>query len=300
MFVSERSGAGGQRRSAYDSPTVKLRLYHHSDGARVAYRELGTGPPLGLLHSAWLSHREFEPLVEHLSDRFKVVLPDLPLHGDSEDRPRHPYTLSWFAEVMTGFAHEVLGPHPLIGGHGSGAEILLEAVSTGRLAPRRLVLMPNRMHGDSPSPSRDRAGRTLARAGRIPGLDLLFSHAAKRVARPDRGLRLSVRENPAAGDLVRHAFADVGGNSSLARSWARCARSWPIAARRELLDAYPRFDFPVLLLWADRDRLHPLALAEEALDRLPHAQLRVLSGTGFLVAYDDPVGVARELAAFCG
>jgi hypothetical protein len=26
----------------------------------------------------------------------------------------------------------------------------------------------------------------------------------------------------------------------------------------------------------------------------------VLSGTGFLIAYDDPVGVARELAAFCG
>ena len=28
--------------------------------------------------------------------------------------------------------------------------------------------------------------------------------------------------------------------------------------------------------------------------------LRVLPGTGYLIAYDDPVGVARELAAFCG
>jgi len=27
--------------------------------------------------------------------------------------------------------------------------------------------------------------------------------------------------------------------------------------------------------------------------------LRVLPGTGFLLAYDDPVGLARELAAFC-
>ena len=37
--------------------------------------------------------------------------------------------------------------------------------------------------------------------------------------------------------------------------------------------------------------------------RLPGGRghmLRVLSGTGFLIAYDDPVGVARELAAFCG
>ena len=31
-------------------------------------------------------------MVGPLSGRFRVVLPDLPLHGDSEDRPRHPYT----------------------------------------------------------------------------------------------------------------------------------------------------------------------------------------------------------------
>ena len=41
-------------------------------------------------------------------------------------------------------------------------------------------------------------------------------------------------------------------------------------------------------------------IAEEALDLLPDGQLRILPRTGFLIAYDDPVGVARELAAFCG
>ena len=87
------------RRQTYDGRGVKLRLYHHRDGARVAYREAGTGPPLALLHSAMLSHKEFEPIVELLADRFRVVLPDLPLHGDSEERPRHPYTPDWFAEV---------------------------------------------------------------------------------------------------------------------------------------------------------------------------------------------------------
>ena len=44
---------------------MKLRLYHHPDGARVAYRETGSGPGLVLLHSALLSYREFEPIVEH-------------------------------------------------------------------------------------------------------------------------------------------------------------------------------------------------------------------------------------------
>jgi pimeloyl-ACP methyl ester carboxylesterase len=57
---------------------------------------------------------------------------------------------------------------------------------------------------------------------------------------------------------------------------------------------------PVLLLWADADPAHPLDAAREALDLIPDAQLRTLPGTGFLMAYDDPVGVARELIAFCG
>jgi pimeloyl-ACP methyl ester carboxylesterase len=99
---------------------------------------------------------------------------------------------------------------------------------------------------------------------------------------------------------VRHAFADVGGNAKRARSWARFAARWPSGAQHDLLDLYPRLGMPVLLLWADGDGMHPLAVAEEAVELIDRAVLRVLPGTGYLIAYDDPVGVARELAAFCG
>jgi pimeloyl-ACP methyl ester carboxylesterase len=277
---------------------VRLRLYHHRDGARVAYREAGTGPGLVLLHSAALSHREFEPVVDTLADRFRVVLPDLPLHGDSEDRPRHPYTLDWLAEVFAGFCAETCGPRPLVGGHALGAEILLRATTTSRLTPAKLVLLPNRLHR-APAHSRLRgAWRAAARAGSLPGLDRAAGAGAKLAFRPERGMSLTARGNPAARDLVRHAMADVGGNANLARSWAKLARHLPVGARRELLEAYPRLDLPVLLLWADQDHHHPLAAAEEALDLLPDGQLRVLAGTGYLIAYDDPVGVARELLAF--
>jgi pimeloyl-ACP methyl ester carboxylesterase len=279
---------------------VRLRLYHHSDGARVAYRELGAGPPLALLHSATLSHKEWEPVVRRLGERFRVVLPDLPLHGDSEDRPRHPYTLDWFAEVLCGFAADVLGPRPRLAGHDLGAEILLRAVRSGGLEPSRLVLMPNRLHRPEEHARLRAAWRLAARAGAIPGADRVLTHAAPIVFSPSLGPRLSARGEPAASDLVRHAFADVPGNPSLARSWAKFARRWPRGAQAQLLELYPQLRMPVLLLWADRDRLHPLTGAEEALELLPDAQLRVLSGTGFLIAYDDPIGVARELVAFCG
>jgi len=279
---------------------MRLRLYHHHDGARVAYRELGAGPPLALLHSALLSHMEWEPAAGQLADRFRVVLPDLPLHGDSEDRPRHPYTIDWFAEVLAGFAGEVLGPRPLVAGHDVGAEVLLQAVLTARIRPARLVLMPNRLHMPPPRRALRGAWRLTARAAALPGLDRLLSYGTRVVFTPERGMRLSARANPAAADLVRHAFADVPGNSSLARSWAKCARAWPRGAQVHLLELYRRLEMPVLLLWADRDPLYPLAGAEEALTLLPQGQLRVLESTGFLMAYDDPVGLARELSAFCG
>jgi pimeloyl-ACP methyl ester carboxylesterase len=280
---------------------VRLRLYHHSDGARVAYREAGTGPGLAILHSALLSHREWEPVVEHLSDRFRVVLPDLPLHGDSEDRPHHPYTIGWFAEVMAGFAYDVLGPRPRLAGHELGTEILLRGVADGVLNPGRLVLMPDRLHRRPARSGLGKAWRAGARLGAVPPLAGAVSHGARLVIRPETGVRLTARGNPAAADAVRHAVADVGGNADLARSWARFAHHWPPrGARREMLAELSRISCPTLLLWADQDRFHPLDIAEEALDLLPQGQLRVLPGTGFLMAYDDPVGVARELAAFLG
>lgn len=278
---------------------MKLRLYHHPDGARIAYREAGTGPPLGLFHSASMSHREWEPIVEHLGDRFRLVMPDLPLHGDSEDHPRHAYSPEWLAEVVASFCHETLGAKPLVAGHDIGADLLVRAVITGRLRPSRLVLMSSRLHSPPARPAALRAWKAATRAGALPGLDRVLSHAAARVARPRMGERLTVVANPAARDLIRHAFSDVGGNGNRARSWAKLARTWPTGPQEHLLDAYPTITAPTLLLWADSDRMHPVATAEQALERLPDAQLRVLADTGFLMAYDDPVGVARELAAFC-
>ena len=279
---------------------MRLRLYHHSDGARIAYRETGTGPALVLLHSLGLSHREWEPVVDALSERLRVVLPDLPLHGDSEDRPRHPYSPEWLTDVIAGFCTEGGGARCRVAGHDLGAELALRAVSAHALAPARLAVMSTRLHRRDEFSAPRTAWRVACRLGALPVLDRALSHGAKVVFSPALGERLSVRANPAARDLVRHAFADVGGNGNRARSWAKFAARWPVEAQRGLLDAYPQMHLPVLLLWAEDDRAHPIAPAREALDLLPDAQLRTLPATGFLVAYDDPVAVARELIAFCG
>jgi pimeloyl-ACP methyl ester carboxylesterase len=142
-----------------------------------------------------------------------------------------------------------------------------------------------------------RAGVGLAG---VPGLDFLLSHGAGVVLRPALGDKLTAEGNPAARDLMRHALADVAGNSNRARAWSKFARRWPSQPPLAMLDEYAGVTMPVLLLWSPLDQSAPLAWAREALDLLPEAHLRELPGTGFLVAYDDPVGLARELISFCG
>ncbi|HEY6890113.1 MAG TPA: alpha/beta hydrolase [Solirubrobacter sp.] len=279
---------------------MKLRLYHHPDGARIAYREAGTGPPLALLHSTGLTHREWEPVVDELAHRYRVVLPDLPLHGASEDRPTHPYSPEWLTELLAGFLHDTCGPRPLIAGHGLGAQLALLATASHAIQPAKLVLLPNPMHTRPRRCGLERAGRVAVRAAVVPGVDRVVARSAALVLRPSRGDKLTVTGAPGARDVVRHALMDLGGNGNRVRSWAKAARRWPRGAQKDLIDAYPGFTFPVLLLWADEDVFHPLTIAEEALELLPDAQLRVLKRTGFLVAYDDPVGLAREILAFCG
>ena len=186
-----RGRAAGQRRRL-SARTIRRRCGCGSTTTATARASptarRATGPGLALFHSLGLSHREWEPVVEPLSQRFRVVLPDLPLHGDSEDRPRHPYTPDWLAEVVAGFCAEVLGPRPLVGGHDIGAELLLRAVLDGRLTPRRLVLMPNRLHRRA----EHRAGRSLwrgaAMAAAVPG-----STACSRAARRSCSARRSAR-----------------------------------------------------------------------------------------------------------
>ena len=119
--------------------------------------------------------------------------------------------------------------------------------------------MPNAMHR---RPERERLERAAAvrdpRGARCPGLDRLRL-ARRRGSRSGRtsGEQLTARGNPAARDLVRHAFADVGGNANRARAWARAARRWPTGAQSDLLDAYRLIEAPTLLLWADEDRAAP-------------------------------------------
>jgi pimeloyl-ACP methyl ester carboxylesterase len=81
------------------------------DGFSVAYRESGPadGPILLLLHGFPSSSHMFRDLIPRLSDRYRVIAPDLPGFGQSDLPPREQfkYTFANLAKVMTRFT-EVL------------------------------------------------------------------------------------------------------------------------------------------------------------------------------------------------
>jgi 4,5:9,10-diseco-3-hydroxy-5,9,17-trioxoandrosta-1(10),2-diene-4-oate hydrolase len=53
------------------------------DGAALAVRTAGQGDPLVCLHAIGHGARDFDRLAERLGDRFRVIAPDWPGHGDS-------------------------------------------------------------------------------------------------------------------------------------------------------------------------------------------------------------------------
>jgi 3-oxoadipate enol-lactonase len=58
--------------------------FYQSGDARLFYHSLGTGPDLVLLHPTPVHHGFWLPVALALSDRYRITLPDLRGHGQSE------------------------------------------------------------------------------------------------------------------------------------------------------------------------------------------------------------------------
>lgn len=59
-------------------------LHHYSDGSKLFYTELGGGPAVILLHPTPVDHRFWMPAAEILAGKYRVIVPDLRGHGQSE------------------------------------------------------------------------------------------------------------------------------------------------------------------------------------------------------------------------
>ncbi|MGA8529277.1 MAG: alpha/beta fold hydrolase [Acidobacteriaceae bacterium] len=59
-------------------------MFYYSDGAKLFCTSLGQGPSVVLLHPTPLNHRFWLPLAEILAPNYRLIIPDLRGHGQSE------------------------------------------------------------------------------------------------------------------------------------------------------------------------------------------------------------------------
>ncbi len=104
-------------------PTLKIR------DATIAYTDAGRGDTVLLLHGSASSRRMWQPLVERLVARYRVVAPDLIGYGEStpwrEDLPATDY------DVVATFARELGCPLHVVGHSYGGALALRAALASG-------------------------------------------------------------------------------------------------------------------------------------------------------------------------
>src|ERR1700688_2753936 len=86
-----------------------------SDDAEIVYRVLGGGSPVILLHPFPANHEFWLPVANALSTRYRLILPDLRGHGDS-DIGEGPATMEKHAaDIFRVMDDAEVGRAPLVG-----------------------------------------------------------------------------------------------------------------------------------------------------------------------------------------
>ncbi len=126
-----------------DSPT-EPQFFESFDGQQIAWRELGTGRPVVLIHGYfstaevnWLRYGHAQAIA---AQGFRVIMPDLRGHGDSA-RPHDPAAYPRDALMRDGLAliaHLGLTDYDL-GGYSLGARTTVRMLANGA-TPRRVIL----------------------------------------------------------------------------------------------------------------------------------------------------------------
>jgi len=110
-------------------------------GSRVEYLELGRGEPVVLLHSSGNSSAQWHALAEQLSERYRVIVPDLYGYGGTAPWPGgRPFYLECEAEIVLALLARVDGPAHFVG-HSYGGAVALHLAGSCLDLVRSLTLI---------------------------------------------------------------------------------------------------------------------------------------------------------------
>jgi len=255
------------------------------DGVRLAYDDAGSGPALLCLHAVGHGARDFADLRRRLGRRCRVVALDWPGHGRSGEDAA-PASAQRYAELLGGFADALALDAPILLGNSIGGSAAIRFAASRPGAARGVVLVDS---------------------GGLDRVDALARAVTRTMAAFFRAGARGARWYPRAFELYYGLV--------LPAPAARAQRERIVAAAREmaprLAEAWRSFGepgadvralaaglaCPVLVCWAERDRVIQLHRNLTAIQRIPNARLERFEG-GHSAFLESPEAFDRALGRF--
>jgi pimeloyl-ACP methyl ester carboxylesterase len=258
------------------------------DGGRVQLAELGSGPPLVLIHGLAGTFRYWLESARQLARDYRVLIPDVPGFGGS-DPASHPFSMLPAGARMLA-ACELLGAErPVLVGHSLGGPI---AALVGEQSPERVsgvVLVST----TGLSPQRAWRRHVLLPVMRLalrnprPWENLLGSHPWA------RGIVFTeMLARPRELDPVTTRML-VGG-ASLAR---QLGDSLEASLACDLRDTLRELPLPLGIIWGEHDETVSIEDAQLAQRLRPDARAQIVPGAGHLPMIEFPEAFATALRA---
>jgi pimeloyl-ACP methyl ester carboxylesterase len=253
------------------------------DGLKLAYRDVGQGKPLLLLHGFTYSSYSFRHNIPILSKFARVVCPDLVGHGRSDKPAKFDYRLSNQAKVMQRFC-EKLGIAKIdLGGCSMGGALAIQMAVTYPELVERLILV------DSAGIDRD-----LKSTGWLLELPLLGSLAALiATIRFRKSTEYRMLKDEEKSPEFEQYIAELNSFSSLMGG----VKNLRANATFRISDI-GRISQRTLVLWGERDKLFSPDTARSMAATIPNARLILLPEAGHLPNEEKPADFNQVVIDF--
>lgn len=260
---------------------------------RAAWRELGEGEPLLLVHGLMTSGYSWRYVIEPLASQYRVIVPDLPGSGqtDKPDRSYAPEALArWIGELI-----DALGIRGCLAiGNSLGGYLSMRLVLDDPGAVRALV----NIHSPAFPDARLRA---LRAALSVPGTRTLLSHLVRRD--PIRWAHRNVHYRDETLKSLEEArvYGEPLATPEGRRAFVRYLHDTmnPAGFARFVSDLASRpFPVPLLLVYAREDPMVPPAMGERLRSLLNGVELHWLEESSHFAQVDSPERLLQVVSPF--
>jgi pimeloyl-ACP methyl ester carboxylesterase len=266
---------------------IEMRIIRVAD-IDMAYVDRGVGMPVLLVHGFPLDHTMWDAQIEALSQRCRVIAPDLrgfgrtPLGTIDPDRgiPMHQFADD-LAELLTALA---INEPVVLCGLSMGGYIAWQFVRRHADQLRALVVCDTRAAADTDE----------ARAARMKMIEHIHEWGAARVA-DMMGPRLFAPRSFETMPIVVQALRRVVERTAPA-SIAAAQRG--MAARPDMTGFLPQIKVPTLVLCGDQDAICPPSEMASIAAAIPGAELVIVPDSGHMTTLEQPAIVNDALVRF--